>query len=171
MLPALGPFATGALPEYVTALAFFTLAMLFHVGGAALVFRGFTSDALWLIFGRLVIGVAVKGTGLGQRLAEGLAPRFGAGYAGVITGVLVVGTCLGFIMPSSVGRAVLLIPIALSIADSLGFSPGRRGRTGVVLAAAFGCHLPTFAVLPANIPNVVLAGAAAQLYHTNRPMN
>ena len=111
------------------------------------------------------MGVAVKSTGLGQRIARRLARSFGDSYWGVITGVTVVGVALGFVMPSSMGRAVLLMPIALSLADRFGFAPGSKGRTGVVLAAAFGVHVPTFAILPANVPNMVLVGAAEVAYH------
>lgn len=162
---ALGLFATAALPEYITALAFFTLAMLFRIAPPSVVFTGFESAALWLIFGGLVAGVAIKNTGLGERIAQALAPRFGNGYWGVITGVTVVGVALGFIMPSSMGRAVLLMPIAMSLADGFGFEHGSKGRTGVLTAAAFGCHLPTFTIMPANVPNLVFVGAAENLYH------
>jgi len=166
-LPAIGLWATAAIPEHITALAFFTVAMLFHVSPAKVVFAGFESAALWLIFGGLVMGVAVRSTGLGERIAHRLAAAFGTSYWGVITGVTVVGVALGFVMPSSMGRAVLLMPIALSLANRFGFAPGSKGRLAVVLAAAFGCHVPTFSVLPANVPNVVLVGAAETLWHVN----
>lgn len=162
---AIGLWATGAMPEHITALAFFTIAMLLAVAPAPVVFAGFSSAALWLIFGGLVVGVAVRSTGLGERTATRLAALFGSSYWGVITGVTVVGVALGFLMPSSMGRAVLLMPIALGIAERFGFEPGSKGRLGVVLAAAFGCHVPTFSVLPANLPNVVMIGAAETLYH------
>ena len=165
-LAAIGLWATGAIPEHVTALAFFTVAMLTQVAPPRVIFSGFESAALWLIFGGLVMGVAVRSTGLGERIAQRLAGMFGNSYWGVIVGVTTVGVALGFVMPSSMGRAILLMPIALALADRFGFSPGTRGRTGVVLAAAFGCHIPTFSVLPANLPNVVLIGASETLYHT-----
>jgi di/tricarboxylate transporter len=165
VVAAIGLWATGAIPEYLTALAFFTVAMLTQVAPARVIFGGFESAALWLIFGGLVMGVAIRTTGLGQRLAQGLARLFGSSYWGVIAGVTVVGVALGFLMPSSMGRAILLMPIALSLADRFGFAPGSAGRTGVVLAAAFGCHVPTFSILPANVPNVVLIGASETLYH------
>jgi di/tricarboxylate transporter len=161
----IGLWATGAIAEYLTALLFFTLAMLFKVAPPAVIFGGFESAAWWLIFGGLVMGIAVKSTGLGERIAQRLARGFGNSYWGVITGISVVGVTLGFVMPSSMGRAVLLMPIALSLADRFGFAPGSKGRTGVVLAAAFGCHVPTFSVLPANVPNMVLVGAAESAYH------
>ena len=165
VMAAIGLWATGAIPEHVTALAFFTIAMLTQVAPPRVIFAGFESAALWLIFGGLVMGVAVRSTGLGERIAHSLARLFGSGYWGVIGGVTLVGVALGFVMPSSMGRAVLLMPIVLALADRFGFAPGSRGRTGVVLAAAFGCHVPTFSVLPANLPNIVFAGASETLYH------
>lgn len=164
-LAAIGLWATGVVPEHVTALAFFTVAMITQVAPARVIFGAFESTALWLIFGGLVMGVAVRSTGLGDRIAHRLAGLFGDSYWGVITGVTLVGVALGFVMPSSMGRAVLLMPIALSLADSFGFAPGSKGRTGIVLAAAFGCHVPTFSILPANLPNLVLTGSAETLYH------
>ena len=83
----------------------------------------------------------------------------------MITGVTLVGVAMGFLMPSSMGRAILLMPIAVSLAERFGFAPGSNGRIGVVLAAAFGCHVPTFSILPANVPNLVLVGAAETLWH------
>jgi di/tricarboxylate transporter len=165
IIAALGLWATGAVPEHITAVAFFTLAMLFAVAPPAVVFGGFDSAALWLIFGGLVMGVAVRTTGLGERIAARVARMFGTSYWGVISGVTVVGVALGFVMPSSMGRAILLMPIALVLAARFGFVRGSRGHTGVVLAAAFGCHVPTFSVLPANLPNLVLVGASEKLYH------
>lgn len=164
-IAAIGLWATGVVPEYITALAFLTIAMLFKIAPPATVFGGFESAALWLIFGGLVVGVAVKTTGLGERIAKKVARSFGTSYWGVISGVTVVGVALGFVMPSSMGRAILLMPIALSMAELFGFQRGSRGHTGVVMAAAFGCHVPTFSILPANVPNVVLVGGTETLYH------
>ncbi|CAA7622933.1 Di-and tricarboxylate transporters [Candidatus Terasakiella magnetica] len=164
-IAAIGLWATSVIPEPITAVFFFTMAMLLKVAPASVVFSGFESAALWLIFGGLVMGVAVKSTGLGERIATRLGRAFGSSYWGVITGVTVVGVAMGFLMPSSMGRAILLMPIALSLAARYGFQPGSNGHLGVVLAAAFGCHVPTFAVLPANVPNLVLVGAAETLWH------
>ncbi|MDO8606984.1 MAG: SLC13 family permease [Phaeospirillum sp.] len=161
---AIGLWATSVIPEPITAVFFFTAAMLLKAAPASVVFSGFESAALWLIFGGLVMGVAVRSTGLGERIATRLGRAFGGSYWGVITGVTVVGVAMGFLMPSSMGRAILLMPIALSLAARYGFEPGSNGHLGVVLAAAFGCHVPTFAVLPANVPNLVMVGAAETLW-------
>jgi anion transporter len=159
----IGLWATGAVPEPVTAVIFFTAAMLLKVAPPQVVFGGFESAALWLVFGGLVMGVAVRTTGLGERIATRLSVAFGSTYWGVIAGTTLIGVALGFLLPSSMGRAILLMPIALGLASRAGFTPGSNGHIGVVLAAAFGCHVPTFSILPANLPNLVLVGSAETL--------
>jgi len=161
----IGFWATGILPEYLTALVFFTLAMLFSVSPAGTIFSGFQSSVFWLVFGGLILGVAIKRTGLGERIANHLSARFGRTYVRIITGMVTIGLALSFIMPSAVGRIVLLLPIANAMAGRFGFEPGSQGRTGIVLAAGFGSFFPAFAILPANVPNLVLTGAAETLYH------
>lgn len=152
--------ATGALPEFVTAILFFVVAMLFAVAPAEVVFSGFHSAGFWIVFGGLVIGVGVRGTGLAGRLAHAITGRFGRRYAAIITGMVVVGVALSFLMPSTMGRILILMPIVLAMADGFGYGPGSNGRAGLVLASSFGTMIPGFAILPATLPAVVLIGAS-----------
>lgn len=163
-------FATAIVPEYLGALLFFLLAMVFTVAPAPVVFSGFNSTAVWLIFGGLVLGVAINATGLGQRIAKALAAHLAGTYPRLIGGMVAVGLLIAFIMPSSMGRVVLIIPITLALADHFGFSASANGRTGLVFAGVLGTFIPAFAILPANVPNMVLAGLAesqldAHLYY------
>lgn len=128
-----------------------------------------TSTALWLVAGGLVVGVAVKATGLGERLARGLVGRIGGSYGALVSGVVLVGVVLAFVMPSSLGRAVLLTPIVLSLAHALGYRHGTRAYDGLMLATGLVCIVPAMAILPATVPNVVMLGAAeAQFGETLR---
>lgn len=161
---AIGFWATGALPEHITALAFFFLAMLFGVTPPWVAFSGFHSTAFWLIFGGLVIGVAIRRSGLGERLARALAARMGATYPAIIAGCVVMASVLALLMPSSMGRVVILTPIVLALADRFGFAPGSRGRAGMALAACLGTVMTGSGILPANVPNMVLIGASETLY-------
>ncbi|MGB0205548.1 MAG: SLC13 family permease [Neptuniibacter sp.] len=157
-------FATGALPEYVSALLIMVLAMLMAVAPAEVVFSGLSSTACWLIFSGLVIGIAISETGLAQRISNRFTRHLDSSYIKLISGIVFMGVALGFVMPSSVGRVVLFIPIALAIAKSCGFEKGSNGQIGVLMAAAFGSHLPTFAILPANIPNMIMIGSAETIH-------
>lgn len=157
-------FATGALPEHITALLFMLSAMLLAVAPADVVFSGFSSTACWLIFAGLIIGIAINETGLANRIAGSFTSHLNTSYVRLVSGIVVIAILLGFLMPSSMGRAVLFVPIAMAIAQHCGFKPGSNGHTGVALAAAFGCHVPTFAILPANVPNMVMIGAAETIH-------
>ena len=163
-LLVIGLWATGVVPEYLPALLFFLVAVLARLAPPATVFSGFASTAFWLVFAGVVIGMAVNRTGLGQRLAQRLTGWFGSRYGAVIVGLVAVGTLLAFVMPAALGRVMLLMPIAMAIADRFGFAPGRNGRTGIALAAGMGCSVPAFGILTANVANLVLAGAADQQY-------
>ena len=125
-----------------------------------MVFSGFQSTAFWLVFAGLVIGVAVKKTGLGQRLASvlgGPAVRFLCQAAGRYGSHRVV-SCLYH--AAAMGRVLLLVPIAMALAEHFEFRAGSNGRRGLILAAILGTYIPAFAILPANVPNMVLAGMA-----------
>lgn len=164
MLVTIGFWATSIIPEHITALLFFLLAMLFSISPPDVVFAGFASAAVWLVFGGLVIGVAISSTGLGKRVATRVALQLEGEYPKIIGGLVLVGILFSFIMPSAMGRVVLLTPIAIAIADHFGFYKGSKGRTGVLLATIMGSYMSAFAILPANVPNMVLIGMAETQY-------
>ena len=118
------------------------------------------STAFWLVFGGLVIGKAVGKTGLGRRLASALDGRLFGSYVGLLAGMAATGLFLSLIMPAAMGRVLLLVPIALALAEHLGFEDGSNGRKGMVLATVLGTYMPAFTVLPSNVPNMILAGMA-----------
>ena len=159
-----GLWALGALPEHVTALVFFALAMVFAVASPQVVFSGFASATMWLVLGGLFIAEAVRVTGLGRRFAGVLFGRFTRTYAGLIAEVAIAGTALVFFMPATVGRVLLLIPIVTALAERFRFVRGSNGFNGVCMITIVMAYQSGNGVLPANAPNLVLAGAADALY-------
>ena len=160
----IGSWALGLLKEPVTTLLFFLFAMLFGVAPAQTVFAGFASPAWWLVLGGAITGVAIRVTGLAGRFSNALLAARLSSYGHYVAAVALGAVALAFVMPSTTGRVLLLTPLALTLADRLGFEPGRRGRTGLVLTVAAASYMPPAAILPANIPNSVLLGAAQSLY-------
>jgi anion transporter len=160
----IGMWATSALPAHLVAVMFFVLAIVLSVAPQEVVLSGFLSSALWLVFGGLVLGVAVQRTGLGRWLASGVVDGIGASYASVIAAVVIGNVLLGFLVPSAMARAVILMPIVLALAEQLGFAPGHRGRAGMVVTTAVCGYVIPATILPANLPNAVLLGAADTLY-------
>ena len=112
VLLVVGALATGVIPEQITILIFFLLTMLMEVAPPQIVFSGFVSGAFWLVFGGLIIGAAVETTGLGNRIARGLISYVSGSYMWVVATIVLINGILIFLMPSTLSRVVLLIPMA-----------------------------------------------------------
>lgn len=158
-------WATSIIPEHITALLFFFCTIIFSMAPADVVFSGFTSAVYWLVFAGLIIGVAINETGLGKRFADQIVIHLEGSYLKIIAGVVLIGVIFSFLMPSAMGRVVLLVPIAVGIADHFGFSAGSNGRIAIILAAIFGTFIPAFSILPANVANMILAGLAENQFN------
>jgi anion transporter len=159
-----GMWATQGLPEHITGLIFLLLAVLTEVAPANVVFSGFTSGTLWLVLGGLFIAEAVRATGLGERFALALLGRFTRSYPLLVGATVVVATALCFVMPATLGRVLLLVPIIAGLARRIGLAPGMSGYTGLMLATIVATFQIGTSVLPANAPNLVLAGAAEAVH-------
>ncbi len=157
---AIGMWATAIVPSYFGSLIFLFAAVALTVAPPKVVFSGFHAGAMWLVFGGLVFGLGVKQTGLDTRLVRSLLTHFPKIYIGMIYGVFWVATSLALIVPSASGRVALLVPIMVALAKKLGFGEESKGRTGLILAASLGTMVPAFNILPANVPNMALYGAA-----------
>lgn len=164
VLVTLSLWATQLLANYLPSIIFFAAMLVLGLATPDLVFSGFTSAAVWLVVSGFVIGSAINLSGLGDRLANVVAPSLTTSYPRLIGGLFLLAMLLGFVMPSSVGRAVALMPVGLALATRCGFAQGSNGRIGIAVVLAIGCNMPSFAILPSNIPNMVLAGAAETIH-------
>lgn len=161
---AMAAWATNLVPPHWPALAVFTLAATLIPGSAPVVFSGFQSSTYWLLFAGFVLGSAIRHVGLGARIAQPLARCLAGSYRRSAYGIAGACLLLGFVMPSGMGRIVLMLPIVMAVAEDLGYPQGSDGWIGLVAIAAFSCFLPAFAVLPSNAPNMILAGLAETVY-------
>jgi len=167
VLLALGFWASGVLPVHHTALLVFVLVTVLDIAPPRVIFSGFAATGLWLVFGGLVIAAAIEATGLGRRLARVVVGRLEGSYRRLIYGTVMICIGLAFLVPAAMGRIVILLPIFQALAKDVGFARHSNGRTGILLAVTFATILPAFAILPANLPNMVLLGAAETLYGTS----
>jgi len=161
---AIGMWAMQVLPEHLTGLLFLLLVVITQTAPPNVAFSGFTSGTLWLVLGGLFIAEAVRATALGERFALVLLGRFTGSYVRLVTATVVVSTLLCFVMPATMGRVLLLIPILAALAGRIGFEPGSRGYIGLILAAILSTFQIGTTILPANAPNLMLAGAAESIY-------
>jgi len=161
---AVALWASARLPEYLVALLFFAAVMVLHVAPAEVVFSGFLSAAFWLVLSGFVLGSAIRKVGLADRVARLLAVRLSGSWPRLVGGVVLLTYGLAFVMPSNMGRIALLMPVIMALADRAGLAEGSRGRIGLALAVGFGTFQLSAGILPANVPNLVMAGAAETAY-------
>jgi len=164
ILITLACWSTAIIPPFLTGLIFFALVAIFKLAAPSILFSGFTSTAVWLIISGFIIGSAISSSGLDKRIASIIAPHLTLSYSRLIYGLVASAVLLGFIMPSSVGRVIVMLPVGMALAEQVGFQRGSNGRQGIAVALAIACNMPSFAVLPANIPNMILAGASENLF-------
>lgn len=165
VLITVGCWSTDALPPHVTSFLFFVLALVLQVAPPNVVFAGFHAGAIWLIFGGVVLGLALHRTGLATRIAEAVLRHFGATRKRLFFGVAMTAFGFAFVMPSAMSRVVLLVPIITALADRVGYRQGSRGRDGMVIAASFATVIAPMGILPATVPNIVMTGLIESIYH------
>ena len=157
-------WATSLLPEFLTALLFFTAAMIARIAPPEVIFGGFASSAFWLVFSGFVLGVAIRKTGLADRAARALSARLTDSWPLMVASVVLLTYALAFVMPSNMGRIALLMPIVAAMAKRAGIADGSRAWFGLALAVGFGTFQLSATILPANVPNLVMSGAAEGSY-------
>lgn len=160
----IGMWATAVVPLHWTSLLFFLIVVVFQIAPAQTVFSGFGSSTFWLLFASLVLNASIRFTGLDQRAAGLIARLLGSSYRGVLSGVIVFALALSFVIPSAIGRIVIMVPIIITLAERMGYGEGSNGRVGMVLAASFATFMPALTILPANVPNLILSSMAETLY-------
>ncbi|WP_202403379.1 SLC13 family permease [Pantoea sp. Taur] len=157
-------WASARLPEYLTALLFFAAATLLNIAPTSTIFSGFASSAFWLVLSGFVLGAAIRKVGLAQRWANYLVVPFSQSWPRMVVGTLVLTYLLALVMPSNMGRIALLMPVVLAMGERAGIKAGSRGSIGLALAVGFGTFQLSASILPANVPNLVLSGAAENAY-------
>jgi di/tricarboxylate transporter len=157
-------WATNALPEYLTALLFFAALTIFRSAPPSVVFAGFESAAFWLVLSGFVLGAAIKKVGLADRIANSLSALLSQSWLSMVFGVVCLTYALAFVMPSNMGRITLLMPIIMALADRTGLGEGSRGRIALALAVGLGTYELSASILPANVPNLIMTGAAERAY-------
>ncbi|EAA8278670.1 citrate transporter [Salmonella enterica] len=157
-------WATSLLPEFITALLFFTVAMAAKIAPPDMIFGGFASSAFWLVFSGFVLGIAIRKTGQADRAARALSAKLTDSWLLMVSSVVLLSYALAFVMPSNMGRIALLMPIVAAMAKRAGIADGTRAWYGLALAVGFGTFQLSATILPANVPNLVMSGAAEGSY-------
>jgi hypothetical protein len=156
-------WATLVIPAELTALLFFTALLLTGLAPDAVALAGFQSKAVWLVFAGLVLSEAIGRHDMGHALFDRLLGRL-TSYRELVWLIAATGLLMAFLIPSAMGRVLLLAPLVRALADRLGFAAGDPRRHGLFITAVLGAVVPAFTIITSNVPNLVLMGAAEAIY-------
>jgi len=156
-------FATRIFPELVTTLLCFLAFLMLDLAPPEVIFSGFASGGIWLMISGLIIGTSITQTGLGKQIAARIFARTGSSYTRTVVLLSTSGLLLGLLVPSTIPRIIVMMPVAVSLAKEMGMPTGSRGQIGLAIAAATSTLLPTYSILTANLPTIVHYGALETL--------
>jgi sodium-dependent dicarboxylate transporter 2/3/5 len=137
-----------ALDDVFVALLAAVLMALFVVGSPDELFSALGDNLVWLLVASFIFAAAFRASGLADTILRRVASLAGS-VRGLFHALAAVMTASAFVIPSTSGRAALMIPIFATIAPTLG-----NGRMRVGFALLF----PTVILLSA-IGSLVGAGA------------
>jgi di/tricarboxylate transporter len=157
-------WATIVVPQPTAALVFLLLVVLSGAASPRAVASGFLSNSLWLVYGGLLIGTAADKTGFGRLVARQAIGSFRGSFGALVAGVLAGSTVLAFLVPATMGRIAITVPVVMALAREAGYEPGSNGYVGLVVAAVIGNFMIALAILPGNLLNIMVVGSGETLY-------
>lgn len=157
-------WASSIIPSYQTSLIFLFTCLIFSLSTKDIIFSGFSSSAFWLVLAGMLIASAIKNVHLSDRFSSLFTKIKNPSYLKILISINIFSLLFSFIMPSSLGRIVLLVPIAFVVAKSFGFKENDKGYIGIMLAFILSTLNPGFTILPANVPNMILGSLSSEIY-------
>lgn len=152
--------ATGAVSTLWSIAIFFALALVTAAAPPMVLASAFWSNAIMLMFGGLVMGAAAERSGLGRYIAQGLMRRFLGSYPRLLVGILLGTGALSFLVPSTMGRLAITIPVVLATLKEAGYAHGSNGYIAAILVTVAGNFMTSYGILPSNLVQIITFGAA-----------
>jgi solute carrier family 13 (sodium-dependent dicarboxylate transporter), member 2/3/5 len=153
-------WVTEAIPIPITSLLPLVLFPVFGVAGIGPAASPYASPIVILLLGGFIIAKSVERWGLHERLALLTVAQAGSSPQGLIAGFLIASALLsGWI--SNTATAIMLMPVALSVAYALGAQrqAGSPLAVGLALAVAYGASIGGL-MTPVGTPtNLIIIGA------------
>ena len=99
-----------AQPGYISG-TYLMLLYLLRVADTKVIFSGWTESTIWLVPGAYLIALAVRKSGLGERLSYLLIRRFVRGWYSMILAIFALSLVLSLLIPHPWPRSLLLMSV------------------------------------------------------------
>ena len=108
--------------------------LLTGVGTPKEVLAPWTQPMGWLILGGLMTGLVLMHTGLARRIALWSLHITGGSFVRLLWGLLLAGFIIAPLMPTALGKGILISIICMGVCDALGFAPRTREASTMLMA-------------------------------------
>ncbi|WP_269411505.1 SLC13 family permease [Lentibacillus daqui] len=148
-------WALEPIPLGLTSLIVLVLMLLFKVAETDMIFSGFSSPAIYLIVGGMMLAKAVNETPLARRITYKVLKKWGNHSKGLLGSILLIMQLQAFFIPATAVRTTLMLPISTMIIKTVDARPGSNLRKMILLGIAFGGNISGTAVMTAAIGNIL----------------
>lgn len=140
------------IPTHMSTLAALVLAVACGCGSTGEAFSAFSGTTVWLLIGAFGLATALSNSGLLNRLALNVMRLFPGTYTGQVLGLSLASLIVSPCVPSTTAKCAILVPLAGSISDKMGYQPHSKGTTGLwsiinILVNFSGCMFLTGGVV------------------------
>lgn len=130
------------LPQAVVAFLIIIFITLLELNTFTETLSGFSQPFIWLLVATYVLASGIEQTGVGRRIALKLLVRAKGKSDRTILYILITGIIIGFIIPTSSGRAAMLMPVCVGLIqvmskDGLYENFGKNVMLGTAFVANF----------------------------------
>jgi len=150
ILWAFEPFPIG-----LTAVIILVLMLVFRVSKIEMILSGFSSPAIYLIVGGMMLARAINETPLSKRITYKVIKKWGTSAKGLVGSLLIIMQIQAFFIPATAVRTTLMLPISTMIIKTVGAKPGSNLQKALTLAVAFGGNISGTAVMTAAVGNIL----------------
>jgi sodium-dependent dicarboxylate transporter 2/3/5 len=143
------------VPLGLTAVILLVLMLVFGVASTEVIYSGFSSPAVFLIIGGMMLARGVNDTPLAKRVAYLFLSKWGGTAKGLLGSIIIIPQIQSFFIPAAAVRTTLLLPVALMSLDAIGERGKGNLRKMILLGVAFGGTISGTAVMTAAIGNIL----------------
>jgi len=148
-------YLTEAIPLAITSIIVVPAAVLMGITNTKGALSGFGSSTVYLMFGAFVLAGAMTKSRLAERITYLIMKLVGNSAKSIIFGVMAANVVLAFLVPSTVARTAILLPVCLGIIQVFGAQGRSKFAAGLLLILAYTNSTISAGILTATTPNPV----------------
>ncbi|HWR40766.1 MAG TPA: DASS family sodium-coupled anion symporter, partial [Patescibacteria group bacterium] len=148
-------YLTEAIALPIASLAVVPLAVLGGIVKTSVALESFASTSVYLMVGAFILANAMVKSRLAERLTYVIMSIGGTSTKAISLGIVLANIVLAFLVPSSLARTAILLPVCMGIFQVFGQTGRSNFSTGMLLTLTMTNATMGAGILTATVPNPV----------------